>query len=513
MDLKAEIKEFRKVGHEFLEGKLTVPQFKQKSGGMGVYAQRGGKRFMIRLRIPSGVLTHDAFKLAYDFAKRYQLKEIHFTTRSTIQLHELEFDDVCDIMEEAMEHGIYTRGGGGNFPRNVALSPLAGVAKDEAFDPTPYALLVNSHFMSKITTYHLPRKFKVAFSNNAKDTANCSVVDQGFIATLENGKPYFKLFIGGGLGNNPRKAIEYPELVAPEDVLYHIEAMTQVFVDHGNYENKAKARIRYIPDAMGDEEFVKVYQECFMKKKNELKLEEITPETTNEEYSVCDSGKVSDFLYEQRQDGLYTVKIHPRNGQMLLEDVEKLIAFVEECGQAQVRISMDEDLYVRNLTKQQSDQLLALTNEYNAKTIFEQSICCVGVPTCQIGIVQTREAMNHVYAFLDENKVDTSKLPKFHVSGCNNSCGRHQVGAIGLSGRRKKDGDQLVDAFELYIDGKKGEYEARMGESCGILFASKLPELICELAIQLQEKNQDFKEYIKENREDVIALMKKHTIA
>lgn len=53
--LRQEIEEFRTVGHDFLDGKLSVMEFKHHSGGMWVYAHRGGKEFMVRLRIPSGV--------------------------------------------------------------------------------------------------------------------------------------------------------------------------------------------------------------------------------------------------------------------------------------------------------------------------------------------------------------------------------------------------------------------------------------------------------------------------
>ena len=42
-------------------------------------------------------------------------------------------------MEKALNNGLYTRGGGGNFPRNVSLSPMSGVEKNEAFDVTEFA--------------------------------------------------------------------------------------------------------------------------------------------------------------------------------------------------------------------------------------------------------------------------------------------------------------------------------------------------------------------------------------
>ncbi len=96
--LYGEIEEFRKEGHKFLNGELNVMQFKHVSGGFGVYAHRGGKEFMIRLRIPSGITNIDEMYKVYDFTKKYGLDKIHLTTRQAIQLHGLSIDEVCDLM-------------------------------------------------------------------------------------------------------------------------------------------------------------------------------------------------------------------------------------------------------------------------------------------------------------------------------------------------------------------------------------------------------------------------------
>ena len=43
--------------------------------------------------------------------------------------------------------------------------------------------------------YKLPRKLKIAFSSADNDNANATLNDLGFMAAVENGKPYFRLFI------------------------------------------------------------------------------------------------------------------------------------------------------------------------------------------------------------------------------------------------------------------------------------------------------------------------------
>ena len=76
----------------------------------------------------------------------------------------------------------------------------------------------------------------------------------------KDGKDYFKVYMGGGLGQNPKLGIEYDELVEPKNVLYHVEAMTQLFIEEGDYNNRARARIRYIVERMGKENFITLYK-------------------------------------------------------------------------------------------------------------------------------------------------------------------------------------------------------------------------------------------------------------
>ena len=154
--LLEEIPQFRKLGHNFLKKEVTSMEFKKVSGGMGIYAQRGGTEFMARLRIPSGIITKENLKIVYNYAVKYNLNSVHLTTRQSIQLHGLSIDEICDVMEEGLKNNIYTRGAGGNYPRNVAMSPLSGVDPKEAFDVSPYAMKVNEHFLNKIYTYKLP---------------------------------------------------------------------------------------------------------------------------------------------------------------------------------------------------------------------------------------------------------------------------------------------------------------------------------------------------------------------
>ena len=526
--LKDEITKFREVGHRFVNKEITAAEFKGASGGMGVYAQRGGEKFMIRLRIPCGVLNLPHLKLIADFAKQYDLDTIHLTTRQAIQLHDLDMDEICDIMSAAIDHGLYSRGGGGNFPRNVALSPLSGVDKKEAFDVTPFALLTSNYLMERITEYHLPRKLKISFSNNEEDTGNSTINDLGFIAVIKDGTPFFQVYLAGGLGNNPALGIPLPELVPPEDVLYHVEAVTRLFAAEGDYENKAKARLRYVPRRMGTEEFLACYKKHLEEVKAELTLEEIKAaltETDCEWYEAAYKeapyeedkedtkdevfGKIKEYgncLIPQKQKGLYTVILHPLCGLMPADTLTQLIAFLKGEDQADIRLSMTESMYIRNLSPDKARELLAITENVRQVSPIRMSVSCVGVPTCQIGVEQSQALLRAILETLDKNRTPDKYLPAVHISGCNNSCARHQVNALGFTGSKKRIKDRVEDVFELHVGGQLYKDKTEFGKAAGFMKMDEIPVFMNELAIELNKHKMYFREYLSKN-EDMLKKM------
>lgn len=513
--LRAEIELFRENGHRFINKELTVAEFKTKSGGMGAYAQRGGEKFMIRLRIPCGVLSIDHLRLTESFLKIYGVNKIHLTTRQAIQIHDLDIDDVCDIMKECLKYDLYTRGGGGNFPRNVTLSPLSGVEKNEAFDVTPYAILVNDYFMKQMNTYNLPRKLKVGFSNSSFDHANVTLTDLGFMACIKDNKKYFKIYLAGGLGKNPSVGILYDELVEPKDILYHVEAITQLFISEGDYSNKNKARIRYIAQRMGNEEFIKCYKKHLEKVKNEMQLNFIENNSFEVNLS-CNTDKdleENNCLIKQKQSGLYTVVIHPLNGQLYINDLNDIIDFVSKDENIQMRLSMTESLYIRNLNSEQATNLLKLTNSMRQKTKLQKSVPCIGVPTCQMGIERSQNLMQEILIYFKEKDViNYDILPSIHISGCTNSCSRHQVNQIGFAGKKKKINDTLEDAFEIHIAGKFSETETYLGKVYGDILSRRIPEFLFDLFCKLKENNKDFITYYNEQNEDFKELIKDYIV-
>lgn len=509
--LYGEIEAFRQQGYKFLNGEMSKMDFKAASGKMGVYAHRNATDFMIRLRTPSGVIELDKLRYIYETARKYNLTQIHPTTRQAVQLHGLNIDEICEIMKDAIGNDLFSRGAGGNFPRNVALSPQSGVDPEEAFDATPYALAVNDFFIKKITTYKLPRKFKVSFSSSSRDTGHATIADLGFISVKDNGKDYFRVYIGGGLGRNAKLAVDIGTLIEPKDVLYHVEAITNLFIAEGDYENKHKARLRYVHDRMGSEGFIKCYLEHLdaVVKAGGLDLF-VTPKIYKKE------GKVTTVknqrLHPQKQKGLYSVYFHPIGGQLQLDALKILLDELETIEEGEVRLDMSEGLWVRNLTGPEARKILQLTAGLGGDNRLEQSTACIGVPTCQMGATESQSVLAEIIEYFRAKNFKKDVLPKINISGCPNSCGTHEIGEIGFIGKIKKIDNISKSVFELHLGGLLLDGESKLAVEKGEIIQEQVPEFLYEIATTVDAAGIDYYDWINNKQEELNAIIKKYTV-
>lgn len=499
--LLKEIREFDKLGKSFVQGDITSSEFKSKSGGMGVYAQRGGKKFMIRLRIMSGILESKHFGLVLELADKYELNKIHLTTRQTIQLHDLSFDQVIEVMEKSIENDLYTRGGGGNYPRNVALSPLSGVEVGEAFDPTEYAMKLNHHFLGRISSYHLPRKLKVAFANSMLDSAICQVNDLGFVAVKKGDKKYFRLYMGGGLGNSPELGIEYDALIEPEYVLDCVDAMTNLYMEEGDYQNKSKARLRFVMKRLGAEVFSARFKDHLQRVIKARKYTLSEPDKTFSMSSNLKLEKTEAFgsIVEQKQPDRYSLVLHPQAGQLSLEAAKRIFNQIENNEGVEIRLGMDQSMYLRNLTMDEAKNIAHRVPELCAETRLRRSISCIGTPTCQIGIQQSQNLLREIVKYFGSRDFNVENImPAVNISGCVSSCARHQTSLIGFSGKRKKYNDEVVDAYSLFTADMLDVQNLSLGEFRGDLAAEIIPEFLYRMAEAALQSGLTVEEYISD---------------
>ena len=155
--------------------------------------------------------------------------------------------------------GLTSREACGDTVRNVMGCHLAGACPYEYLDISPWAEATFQHFLHHPLAQRLPRKFKINFSGCETDCGQAMFNDVGVIATtrtLDDGtrEAGFRVFVAGGLGANPHPALALEEFTPREDLLATIEAILRVFSNHGNRDNKLRARMKWLVDTMGWDE-------------------------------------------------------------------------------------------------------------------------------------------------------------------------------------------------------------------------------------------------------------------
>ena len=237
---RARIPEFREAEERFFVRKdLSAKEYKGISGKFGSYAQKGGELGMIRLRMCGGHMSKDKLSFIIDECRRYGITRIHTTTCETVQLHNLRGDQICEIMDRALDHGINTQGGGGDNPRNVSATSLSGVEPGEKFDVYPYAKATETYLLDIMTDIRMPRKLKVTFSSSERNETHATFRDLGFIA---NDDGTFDVWAAGGLGNNPKLGIRVAEGIDPSKTIYYVRAMVDATA---NYEGCVSEGVRF----------------------------------------------------------------------------------------------------------------------------------------------------------------------------------------------------------------------------------------------------------------------------
>lgn len=494
VDWIKDYEEFEKVTRKFYAGEVPGPQYKGFSGGFGSYAQKGGKASMLRLRMAGGRVTKERMQFVANAIKEGHTDKIHFTTCQTIQLHNLNEDSVCELAAKALDAGIVTRGAGGDFPRNVMVSPLSGLENGEYFDVLPYAEVVTDYLMGFIKTVKLPRKLKVCFSNSEANLTHATFRDLGFVARAD-GK--FDVYSAGGLGNNPKMGVKTAEAVDGSKLLYYVKAMVSLFMTYGNYENRAKARTRFMQEVLGDS-----YVAEFNKKLEEAMQENLDIIVDSREIvKDADKSIIKDSrIIAQKQNGLYAVLYHPIAGTPDPEKFVQLVELVKDMNQVEFRLTPDEAMYIVNCTASEAKKVLDATSDSAANT-FETSVACIGGTICQTGVRDSQKLLKDLVEASKIWRFDDGVLPQIHISGCPSSCGTHQIGRIGFRGGIKKVDGKPESAFVLSVNGFEEQNNAQFGEQIGTILETEIPKFMKELGTVIHKSGLKFDEWYAENED------------
>ncbi len=467
LDLEKKIRLFR-------EGKIDSEKFRSLRLARGVYGQRQQGVQMVRIKIPYGKLTTRQLLKISDISDEYATGNLHLTTRQDIQIHYVSLERTPELWAKLEEDDITLREACGNTVRNVTASSIAGIDPNELFDVSPYAEAVFRYFLRNPVCQEMGRKIKMAFSSSEKDDAFTFIHDVGLIPkNKKEGNETirgFKVVVGGGLGSQPFLAKTAHEFLHEDQLIPFIESVLRVFDRYGERAQRNKARLKFLIDKIGFEEFLNLAQEEHKALKN--KTVKINTESKDEVPVVqiaevlkqaSDASKYKAWLatnvFEQKQKGSFGVFIKVLLGDVKTGTARALAAIAKNYAADDIRVTVNQGLLLKFIPK---ENLETVFEELDAIGLAEPGFdstaditACPGTDTCNLGISSSTGISIELERIIKEEYPDLiyNGDIKIKISGCMNSCGQHGIANIGFHGSSMRAGVNTVPAMLVLLGG------------------------------------------------------------
>ncbi len=518
-----DLDEFLAMLAKFERGEIGAEAWRQFRLLHGTYGQRQADAHMQRVKIPQGVLSAGQLEALADVAEAHGRGFVHVTTRQNVQLHFVTARGAEAAMRRIAEAGITTREACGNSVRNVTACPLAGVAADEVFDPTPYAEAFTRHFLRHPLSSSLPRKFKVAFEGCPGDHAAAAIHDLGFVARrLPDGRRGFLVRAGGGTSTVPVSAQVLVELLPAGELLELSEAVVRVFHRLGDRVHRHANRMKFLVRKLGFEGFrleVEAERERVRAEgaprlpfDAERPPEEVPPQGARPPPPAADAiaarvraqvprgpgivpsvrpdlapqaaalaAFVRTNVRPQRQPGYVVVEVVLPLGDVTAAQLRAVADLAGARGDGSVRLTREQDLVLRWVRREDVSALYAGLaaaglGRSGAGTAARVT-SCPGAESCKLAVTQSRGLGRLLEAHLRAHPELVADAPglDLKVSGCPNGCGQHHVAAIGFQGSARKVGGQAVPQYFVLLGGGLGPDGARFGRLAAKIPARRVP--------------------------------------
>ncbi|MHB0937133.1 MAG: sulfurtransferase TusA family protein [Armatimonadota bacterium] len=509
--LAEELEQLRQMAEQLKAGEISAARFQAFRVPQGVYEQRENGTYMLRVRLPAGIILPEQMTAVAAVARKYGNEQLHLTSRQDIQVHRVELDNIHPALVELAEAGLSTKGGGGNTVRNIAACPLAGVCPHEVFDVTPHVIGLTERLLPDPLSYQLPRKYKIAFSGCGQDCAAATVSDLGFISKVRDGVEGFAVYTGGGMGAISRVGELLEDFIPVSDAYRVAEAVKRVFDKHGNRKNRHRARLRFLVAEIGIDAFKELYQvelDALPVAPFELPILPVSAPAAGGAAAQPIAGFAEwrkTHVYPQKQDGYVTVEIAPRLGEIDADQLTTLAGIIDRYGERTLRAANWQGAMLRWVAEEQLPALHAelsgLGLGESRLAILRRMVACAGASTCRLGICLARGLADAVTAKLEESGLDLSEGTgelSLNISGCPNSCGRHPVAQIGFSGAARRVGGHLAPHYALNLGGHVEEGLTTLATSEVTIPARNVPAFLVDFlrAFQASPQHPDFDAFL-----------------
>lgn len=465
--LKEELEHFATIGWEAMD------EFERNQGlkWLGFFHRpvTPGK-FMMRMRIPNGILTSGQMQVLAEIVQRYcqgagfqDQGNADITTRQNLQLRGMRIEDLKEIFNRLLQVGMTCVQSGMDNVRNITGSPVAGIDAAELIDTRGLVRnlqdTITNNGEGNFELSSLPRKFNIAVAGGRDNSVHAELNDLGFLPAYKNGTIGFNVIVGGFFAPNQYvTAIPLNAWVAPEDVLALSKAILIVFRDNGSRENRQKSRLMHLIDEWGIEKF-----------RSEVEKQLGHPLELAAEKDEIDWEKRDHIgVYPQKQPGLNYVGLHVPVGRLYADEMFELARMAEVYGSGEIRLTVEQNLIIPNIPDSRLDPFLKepLIQErftINPEHLNRGLVSCTGSEFCNFAIIETKNRALGMIEELEQELIQPRPV-RIHWTGCPNSCGQPQVADIGFIGTkaRNKDG-KTVEAVDIWMGGKVGK-DAHLGK-------------------------------------------------
>jgi ferredoxin-nitrite reductase len=410
-------------------------RFRLKYFGL-FYVSPAQDSFMLRLRVPGGILAAHQLRGLALLAEDYGSGRADLTTRSNIQIREFQPRDISRVLNRVQSLGLTSRGSGADNIRNITASPITGLDPHELINVAPLAEAMQAYITNSRDLYDLPRKFNIAFDNGGSISAVADTNDIGFVAVRvpeDRSVPagiYFRVLLAGITGHR-QFAADSGLLIRPEEAVAVAAAMVRVFVQHGDRTDRKKARLKYLIDRWGVERFLEETQKLLAFPLIRVAATECAPHHT-----IDRSAHLG--VHSQSQPGLHYIGVAIPVGRLPAAQMRALATIADQFGTGELRLTVWQNLIIPNITAEDLEEakqaILTSGLDYKATTVLSGTVACTGNKGCRFAASDTKSHAVQLAQHLDARFPVLDQPINLHVTGCHHSCAQHYIGDIGLLG-------------------------------------------------------------------------------
>lgn len=444
--------------------------------GMLHRGKRTPGQFMMRLKVPNGIVNSDQMRFYADSVEKYgEGGVVDITTRQNIQLRGVKIEDAPDIIDGLHARNQTTFQSALDSVRNVVGSPLAGIDDQELVDTRMLANALNdlisldpvTQTRGNPTWANLPRKFNIAISGSRDDYAHTHINDIGLQAVphAETGEMGFNVVLGGYMSiKRVAESVDSGMWIPAdrESVVTLCEAILRIFRDESDRKDRQKARLMWLVEKYGVESFKDAVIREVESYNRGVKIYDHQPRPT-------DTFERRELLgvHPQKQAGKMRVGILVPAGRLSPTECREIADLADKYSQGEIRLTVEQNVILPNVDESKVDELL---NEaplskgnrlmVNPGMIEGNLVSCTGAQFCGLALIETKANAESIVRKL-ESLVSVDRPIRVHWTGCPNSCGQVQVADIGIMGapaKKEINGKKMaVPGCKIFVGGKIGE--------------------------------------------------------